>query len=81
LLRPRRGLEYHFANDEYPRVVIRHGQTSIIFGFGRIAQGYWPGVPKPWGKIRIVPRVDQQRHRILSQESYEGLFFYLHHSA
>jgi hypothetical protein len=25
------------ANHEYPRVVIRHGQTAIIFGLRRIA--------------------------------------------
>src|SRR5215469_8547912 len=69
------------ANNEYPRVVIRHGQTSIILGLRRITQWYWLCVPKLRGRTRIVPRIDQHRRRILSQKFYESLFFYLHHPA
>jgi hypothetical protein len=38
--------------------VIRHGQTSIIFGFRRIAQGYWPVSVTEFSQSRVCRLLD-----------------------
>src|SRR6516225_582422 len=50
------------------RALMRHGQTSLIFGLGRFAQGYRPGATKLRRKTRMVPRVLHHRRQILTVE-------------